>query len=314
MAARLRDALAVHLDSERRVSADAPSSIPAELLEQLGALGYLGAGSMGGEPSGEDPKDKVEDFRIANALMREGLIRFNDGDIVGSIERFEELLRRGIESFEIHYYLARALLREEEFAAAVPHFEAALSRHRSYAAAYEGLARAKIESGDVPGALAALKDGRGAIPGDAGLTLRHARLLRQLGRAADAREAFEAALPLAPEDALLRVQLGELLRDMGRPAEAAARLREAVALDPRSASYWNALGMVLGGASEWNDALEAFETAVELDGNNAIYTYNLALVLLRSGQRAEAREWFELTLDLDPRFDAARAQLDQIPP
>ena len=310
-AARLREKLAAILEDERDW-VDDQSSVPAKLLEQLGALGYLGVGSKGSEPTGEDPKDKVSEFRTANALMREGLLRFNEKDLDGSIDRFEELLRLEIESFEIHYYLARALLARERYDGARAHFEEAIARHPSYAAAYEGLARAQLELGDALGALETLRAGEKALPEDAGLVLREARLLRQLGRADEAREAFETALPLAPEDALARVQLGELLRDMGRPQDSIDRMREAIAIDPDVASYWNSLGMVLGGEGLWDEARTAFETAVELDGERAMYTYNLALVMLRSGHTEEAREWFQLTLDLNPQFEAAQVQLNQL--
>jgi len=311
-AARMRDQLAAFLEDERDSTEASGEAVPAELLEQLGALGYLGPGATGSEPTGEDPKDKVSEFRTANALMRQGLVDFHDEDLDASIASFEELLSLEIESFEIHYYLARALLAKDRNEASVPHFEAAVARHPSYAAAYEGLAQARLSTGATTGALQALAAGREAAPDDGGLALRHARLLRQLGRNEASQAAFEAALPLVPEDALARVQLGELLRDMGQAEPAITRMREAVALEPETASYWNSLGMVLGGQESWDEARHAFETAIELDGDRAMYTYNLGLVLLRSENPQDARQWFEITLDLNPEFEAARAQLDRL--
>jgi arylsulfatase A-like enzyme len=101
---RLRDALDERLAAEREGSPVASlETVPRELLEQLGALGYVGAGGGGSASDpGADPKDKIEEFRIANGLIREGIVRLQEKDPRGSAERFQELLRRGIESFEVH--------------------------------------------------------------------------------------------------------------------------------------------------------------------------------------------------------------------
>ena len=66
--------------ARRRARAAAP--VPVELLEKLGALGYVG-GAAPAETStpGADPKDKIDEFRVANALMRDGHpARWTSGD------------------------------------------------------------------------------------------------------------------------------------------------------------------------------------------------------------------------------------------
>jgi arylsulfatase A-like enzyme len=109
----LRAGLVPILDAERACAASSASAAPAvapELLEKLGALGYVG-GSAPAETTtpGADPKDKMEDFRIANELMREGLLRLHDRDYAASASRFQAVLARKVESFEVHFYLARSL-------------------------------------------------------------------------------------------------------------------------------------------------------------------------------------------------------------
>ena len=309
-AAALRGALQAHLEREKASPPADASAIPPDLLEKLGALGYLGAAAPPpGASTGADPKDKIAEFKVLNRLVREGLIKLRERDYAGSARRLQELLRRGVDSFEVRYYLARALTGLGRHRDAATHFAAAAQRLPGYAAAHLGEADARIAIGDSRGALAALERGRRASPRDPRLPEREAQVWRKLKRPSEAVAAYQAAIALAPTDALLRVQLGEALRDAGRLDEAAATLREAVGLDATVASYWNALGMVQGAREDFVSAEAAFREAVARDGADASYQYNLGLALLRQGKRPDAAEAFRRALALDPRFAPARARL-----
>ena len=308
----LRLALAERLAGERAGPAPKADLSP-DVLEKLGALGYLGLGQPPqGVDRNADPKDKLEEFRIANRLVREGLVRLREKDPEGSAARFEKLLSLGIESFEVHYYLARALSTLGRPAEAAPHFEKALAFQPTYAAAYDGLAECRAAEGRPEEAIEVLRRGQRAIPDEPSLYEREGQIWRQRGKLREALAAWEAARARAPHAALLRVRLGELYRDAGESDKAIARLREAVALDPGPASYWNSLGMVLGGQGSLAEAQDAFEKALERSPRDPEYTYNLGLVLLREGRRAEAAERFRRTLEIEPRFQAARDRLAEI--
>ena len=311
-AAALRTALAAHLAGEKETppATDGGAAIPPDLLEKLGALGYLGAGApAAGPPTGADPKDKIGEFKVLNRLVREGLVLLREKDYAGSAQRLLELRRRGVDSFEVNYYLARALVGLGRHREAAVHFAAAAERLPGYSAAHLGLADARIAVGDLRGALDALRRGREKNPRDPRLPEREAQVWRKLKRPDEAVAAYQAAIALAPKDALLRVQLGESLRDAGRLDDAAASLRTAVDLDPGVASYWNALGMVQGARNDLVSAEAAFREAVARDRADASYEYNLGLALLRQRKRAEAAEAFRRTLAKDPRFTAARERL-----
>jgi arylsulfatase A-like enzyme/Flp pilus assembly protein TadD len=311
----MRSALGRILEAERATaaSAGAAPAVPPELLEKLGALGYVGGAAPAQTSTpGADPKDKVEDFRIANDLIREGLLRYHDKDYRESVKRFREVLNRGIESFEVHFYLARGLAALGNHKEAAAHFEAATRRAPAHAEAWEGLAGSRSASGDSQAALAALKQGQKSLPQDAGLVAYEGRLLRDLGRRDEARVAYEAAIAKAPRSGRLRAALGELLRDMGAVEDAIRRQREAVELEPQHATYWNSLGMTLGGTGRLAEAEAAFREAVQRDGSNHRYAYNLGFLLLREGRPAEAREWLLKSLAADPSFVPARERLAEL--
>lgn len=274
----LRAALGGKLAAERSSAAAAPSTggVPPDLLEKLGALGYLGAGAPAQSSApGADPKDKIEEFKVSNRLIREGLIRLREKDLEGSARRFQELLARGVESFEVHYYLARALFGMRRFREAAAHFEGALRYQPAYSAAHRALAECRLAMGDRAGAIAVLRRGRES----------------------------------AAKDALLRIRLGELLRDAGDLAGAAAVMREGLAIDESRASYWNSLGMVEGAAGDLKGAEASFREASKREAGNAEYAYNLGLALQRQGRREEAAPQFRRALELEPGFDAAAQRL-----
>jgi choline-sulfatase len=309
----LRDALARRLAEEKASAESAPAAaaVPPEMLEQLGALGYVGGTGLTAK-TGADPKDKLEDYRAINTLMREGLTRLREKDPAGAAARFQGLLGRGVESFEVHYYLARALYEQKRPADAARHFEAALVRLPAYGAAYVGLSECYVALGDTTRALAALKKGEAVSPRDAQIFEAEGALLRRLEKPREAIVAYEAALPLAPRDALLRVKLGEMYRDARETEKAIRVMREAVAIDPEPADFWNSLGMVLGGNDRLGDAEAAFREAVKRDPREAQYAYNLGLVLQRLGRGGEAAPFFRKALELNPAFAPARARLSEL--
>jgi choline-sulfatase len=311
----MRAALAPYLEAERSVAkaTEAVATVPPDLLEKLGALGYLGAGAPGHSSAlGADPKDKIEEFKVANRLVREGLVKLREKDFVASAASFRELLKREIESFEVHYYLGRALLGQRRYADAAPQFEGAIRFQPAYGMAHEALAECRAEQGDVKGAIAALRKGREAAPQDGSLPMREASYWERLGDRKEAMRAYEAALPLARKSAWVRIRLGELARDDGDLARAASLMREAVDLESANASYWNSLGMVLGAKGDFAEAEKAFRESVSHDAANAKYAYNLGLALLRQGKREEAAARFRDTLRLQPRFADAVARLKEL--
>jgi choline-sulfatase len=290
----------------------AAATLPPDMLEKLGALGYVSGSASAERASGADPKDKIEEYKTLNTLMREGLVGLRERRYADSLARFQSLFGHGVDSFESHYYAARALTGLERWREAEIHFEGAIAKLPSYTAAYLGLADAHLADGRVDQALDALRRGQKAAPDDPRLVEREGDIERRRGSRDVAARAFERVAQMAPRDALVRIKLGEVYRDLGRQADAARVMREAIQLDPATASYWNALGMVLGGADDFPGAEQAFREAATRDARNAQYAYNLGLALERQQQRDAAVTQFRRALELDPRFAPARQRLAEL--
>ena len=298
------------------VAAAGARSIPSDVLQRLGALGYVHADSTSraapGSPGLADPKDKIEEFRASSDLIRDGLIRLDAREYPASIAAFRKVLALGVDGFEVHLFLGKALAASGEPREAAMHFGVATERASSQLSAWEGLVDALIAANDREAALRALDRGRRVLPDAVSLRLREARLLRDLGRRKAAIQAYEHALPFAEREGSIRCELGEVMRDAGDIRGAIATLQEGVHLDRTSAECWNSLAVTLGGARRVDEAERAFRQAVALDPNNHYYSYNLGFLLLQYGRTSEAREWFEKSAAANPHFDAARQRLAEL--
>ena len=212
-----------------------PADVPADLVEKLGALGYVSGGGSPDRGSGADPKDKIGEYKVLNALLHDGLLKLRDKDYAGGAARFRELTKRGIDSFESHYYFGEALVGLGRWREAADEFERAIPRLPGFAASYLTLADCRVAMGDRSGAIAALRQGERAVPTDP-------RMYRRLG---------------------------DLYRDGGDLQQAARSFREAMARDPGEASQWNSLGMIVGAEGNLSEAERLFREAIERDPREA---------------------------------------------
>jgi tetratricopeptide (TPR) repeat protein len=279
-------ARALRATLDRHLAEDTPAAarktpagdVPMDLVEKLGALGYVSGGGSPKRGSGADPKDKIDEYKVLNALLHEGLLKLRDKDYATGAARFRELTARGIDSFESHYYFGEALVGLGRWREAAAEFERAIPRLPGFAASYLTLADCRVAAGDRNGAIAALRRGERAVPSDPRLNRR----------------------------------LGELYRDSGDLRRAASAFREAMARDPGEASQWNSLGMILGADGNLTEAERVFREAIQRDPREPRYTYNLGLTLQRERRTAEAVPYFRKTLELNPAFSAARERLSEL--
>jgi arylsulfatase A-like enzyme/Tfp pilus assembly protein PilF len=314
-ATRLRAALEGLLRAERNRASSGPAPEPAlsaDVLQKLGALGYVSPGApKGSVATGADPKDKIDEFRTLSGLMRDGLALLRQKRYADSADRFVRLQKAGSDAFQVRFYLGRAQLGLGRIGDAERNFLRTVEAMPRFTEAHLSLAEARLARKDPRGAIDALVRGQHDAPNEPALFEREGQVWQQLGDATRAMAAYEKAAALAPKDGLVRWRMGELLLTQGAPDRALAMFREATALDPSVADYWNSLGMVLGGNGQHGEAADAFRKAIEREPKNARYAYNLGLVLMRAGDPG-ARAEFERALSLDPAFRPARDRLGEL--
>ena len=125
--------------------------------------------------------------------------------------------------------------------------------------------------------------------------------LLEIGRAAEALQAYRAAVRLDARSARARLGLADTLLRIGRAAEALPAYRAAVKLDARSARARLGLADTLLRIGRAAEALQAYRAAVKLDARSAPAWLGLAKVLDMSGRGEEAAEARRRAAELEAR-------------
>ena len=101
------------------------------------------------------------------------------------VRRLESMLAAGHDNALLRFGLGQALLKEGRATDAARHLAAAVHHDAGYSAAWKLLGKARLESGDAPGALAAYRDGVDAAraQGDMQAAREMAVFLRRLEKA-----------------------------------------------------------------------------------------------------------------------------------
>jgi len=171
------------------------------------------------------------------------------------------------------------------------------------------------------------------------------RVLRTVGRNAEALEYFQRYHQMVPGDFLGLAHIGSCLSAMGRYEEAESYLRRAVAGIDDPQTHYN-LGLLLAVTNRTAEAIAEYEKAlardpmhadarlnmatalarlgrmdqaartltqlVEQDPDNALARTNLGVVLIQQGKVEQARAQLEAALRADPDLGPARQALDAI--
>jgi tetratricopeptide (TPR) repeat protein len=120
-----------------------------------------------------------------------------------------------------------------------------------------------------------------------------------LGRKAEARKAFRAALKIDPDNAAAWVNLTVVEMQLGDLEAALAHAQEAVRAAPQEAIAHYNLGNLLALGKRYEEALPNLRRAIEIDPEYA-YAYNeLGNVYLELDRPADARKAFEAGLSHD---------------
>jgi tetratricopeptide (TPR) repeat protein len=284
-----------------------------ETLAKLAALGYAGAPApLPASGPLPDPKDKIDQFRRYNELIREGILAVGDGKHAQAERALRQLLEAGNPSFEVHYYLGKALLAQKRYGEAGEQLEAAIAILPHVITPYLECAEAALGAGDSALAVRTLQRALDRDPKAYPAWARLARIREEQGDHASAETAWSKARELRPNDPILLAEIASFYRETGRPEQAIQALEQALSAAPTDAELHNQLGMLRGGAGELEPAIESFRKAVELKPKEPKYLFNLAEAQRRSGDLSSAARGFRKVLELDASFTEARTKLAEL--
>lgn len=270
-------------------AAAAPAAAPdAGAAERLAALGYVAGGAFQVTTSGDNPRRHAAAFSTEQRDTRQAVRLYTEGDLEAAIALLRPLDRGAPPSFNVAFYLGRALVDARRPAEAVGALQKAVRMLPSHGLAWAYLVEALRGGGAAAEALRALDRGLAAAPRHPALLLQRGRLALEAGDLAVADAALAAAREADPGDAAVRVALSDLARAQGSVAVALDEADAAVRLDPTSAAAHVAQALALGATGREAQAGDALRAALARDHGQPDALYYLAAIERRAGRSAVA--------------------------
>jgi choline-sulfatase len=286
------------------VSAAAPSAVPADVAENLRALGYVGSGRplVAAGPLA-DPKEKVgtyEDFRKASALHAQG----RHEEAVRELRRVLKETPGIVDAWDL---LGLALFRMGRTAEATAALDEVVKIDPTHAGAHLALARIKAMGGRREEAIRHAELASGHEPGAAFEML--AELMLRSERLADAAEYARRSQKADPRRVLSAFVLGEVQRRQGQYEAAVASYRQAIeAKSLRKGllvrSLHSGLADCLARLGKEAEAEQEFRAEIEAIPYSPEGRTGLAMLYRSQGRDAEAREVLGGVVTANPRAGA----------
>jgi len=286
------------------------------------------------------PADARANFEAALALDQDYLpirYRLADtlielGDLDGAHKLLDAAFTQRKDIAVLPAMLGRLEIRQQHYAEAILHLQAALALEPQANALYKDLADAYSAQGNAQAA----KDAQakaGAMPpsladplvaglfGDvagspapsspplSGTPLQQARQLLAQLRFAQARDKVDEVLKAQPEDAEALALAARLDALFGESKQAAGEAEHALKLAPNSASTNLSAGMVYEFAGDDNKARAHYQRAVQADPNQPDAHLLLGNALMRNGDYAQAAEQYRQLAAIAPANDNADARV-----
>lgn len=126
-----------------------------------------------------------------------------------------------------------------------------------------------------------------------------------LGRYAEAADAYSAAIAGAPDMVAAYVNRGRALERLERPEEAAADYTRAIELDQGAADAWLGRGVLMLRYGQTLRAIEDFNAAIRLEPRWSAPRFNLGIAYLQAGNFGEAAGQFSEVIRQEPDDAAA---------
>ena len=135
------------------------------------------------------------------------------------------------------------------------------------------------------------------------------RALDAAGQGEAAIASFRTAASITGEGELSMLARGRVLRRLGRHAEAAKAFRIATGLPDRQMQAWVGLGNTLYEAEDYEGARAVWTRAVEVLPHSGVLRNGLGLALARLNDEAGAEAQFRKAVELDPTYPEAHLHL-----
>ncbi len=256
-----------------------------------------------------DELDKLRSGEKAHLIR--GKTAFDNGRFAEAADEYRRALAARPESVEARVNLAAALVQTGDLPAAVAALREALQRDSANATAHFNLGTLLALQGPSEEAREHLAAAVAALPKDAEARRSLARVLRDAGRLEEALAEYGKSLELDPASEAARLGEAETLVRMGRYGPARERLEEGLRLLPRSGLLALGLARLLAACPDraQRDGARALELAMAVwqAQPSAVHAAVVAMASAEKGDCGEAARWQRIAIEEAGRTGPADA-------
>ena len=261
-------------------------------------------------PEGPDPEEDrweilsraLEEARDGEALLHLSHAHDRRGDLVGSLQTLQAVLRIAPERAEAHLHMGQALARLGRLDEALGSNDRALELQPDFAEAHNHRARILSRRGDLPGALDSLRHALELQPKYADAHTNCAIVLARLGRFEEAQQEFSIALDLHPTSYYTYLHLGITLSRQEAFEAALTAFQQALELRPDYPEAYLNRGVTLARMGRLQEALDSHEQAIARRPEYAQAYMHMGQTLANLKRYPEAVQAISHAIELEPDY------------
>ena len=285
------------------------------------ALAFLGGaagaqqtpgGSMG---NGQDPSDRTDSGAASEGsyhgnnsdslVYNTAIDDYNHKNYKEAASGLKDYLKNNPKDAQAHRLMADIDVAQNNVAAAIPEWEAAVKLDKNDKSSTVNLGVAYMQTGSYDKAVSIYEVAEARSPKDPQLNMQLAVALDSAGRHAEAAAAFEKAATLDPKNPVPALYSGLLNHQAGHDDKAVPELKTALALGtPEKFQAYAALAEAASAAKQNDEAIKDYALAAQAKPDDFVTQYNLGVLEQNSGKKAEAEAAYRKALTLktdDPK-------------
>ena len=290
-------------------------TLDADRLEELAALGYIGAtnpSAMLNSTSNIDPKSKIDDYLLHHKLVPESIALIDKGDYRTALQTLKTVEAKFNDSFVLYWYMGLCYAKLNQLEDARKNYSHTIELNPYFGRAYTDLALTLQLLDRHLEAMKLLETIPVAALSVTDRDFTRGEIQMYQGDLQGAEKSYQSALQSDPQNSEAEYALARLYVATGRIDEAVAKMSELVRIRYPSEDVYYSLSVIYQKIGKNQESEETLKQWLELFPRSAGACYRYGLFLAIKGDRAQAIAYLERAVQMDPSLKEAQMALDAV--
>jgi tetratricopeptide (TPR) repeat protein len=290
-------------------------SIDADRLEEIAALGYIGATSpsaMLNSSSNIDPKSKIEDYLLHHTLVPESIAYIDKGDYQTALQMLKKVEAKFQNSFVLYWYMGLCYAKLNQLEEARKNYSHTIELNPYFGRAYTDLALTLQLLERHQEAMKLLDTVPASALSAADREFTRGEIQMYQGDLQGAEKSYHSSLQSDAQNSEAEYALARLYVATGRIDEAVAKMHDLVQIRYPSEDVYYSLSAIYQKLGKTQEAEQTLKQWLELFPRSADAYYRYGLFLALKGDRTQAITYLERAVQMDPSLKEAQLALTEV--